>query len=280
MAHQVEKLQRRLEREEIKGRERGLELDEIRAALAARNRELQQSREAADELERRLSEKLAQVATLDRKLAQVEQLLKSCEIALEETGVDANKYKTALRQAKPDSDRQQDAQKSAEERGNRLETQIGALKTALQRSKTMSGEFWQQLNKMRREVHQLGTSVPNGRKPDVGTSTDQTNPDKSETTVNRDSIGRAMQTDPQLKQRVDELRARQRALVDDLKFSKDSGRDEVLREEITDIAAIVVGLSGQRDGDASPLLNMIGDGDTPRPGRKSLAERARSELQR
>ena len=89
-----------------------------------------------------------------------------------------------------------------------------------------------------------------------------------------------MQTDPQLKQWVDELRARQRALIDDLKSVRDSGRDEALREEITDIAAIVVGLSGQRDGDTSPLLNMIGDDQSSRPGRKSLAERARSELER
>ena len=53
----------------------------------------------------------------------------------EESGADAEKYKAALHEAQTENDRQQDAQKNAEERGNRLETQIDALKTALQRSK-------------------------------------------------------------------------------------------------------------------------------------------------
>ena len=64
-AHQAEKAQKRLEQEEQLGRDRSSELEEMRAALAARNGELQQSREAADEFDRRLSDKLVQVETLD-----------------------------------------------------------------------------------------------------------------------------------------------------------------------------------------------------------------------
>ncbi|MCR9136260.1 MAG: hypothetical protein NXI27_09715 [Alphaproteobacteria bacterium] len=162
--------------------------------------------------------------------------------------------------------------------GSELEAQVGALKDALQKSKEMSGEFRQQLSKMRREVHQLHpVDTVNGNDSLGDDSADGMDEDNTR----ENGIGRAMQSDPALKNRVEELRARQQALISDLNTG-DSKDDDRLREEIADIAALAVGLSAQRGGRLSPVRAMIAEngGSDFRPsGRKSLAERARERVE-
>lgn len=162
----------------------------------------------------------------------------------------------------------------ADHNPSELETQVGALKDALQKSKEMSGEFRQQLNKMRREVHQLhrGEAV-NGNDSPAGDPDDKAR-------VESAGIGRAMQSDPDLKNRVEELRSRQQALLRDL--NSGSGEDDDrLREEIAEIAALAVSLSADRGGRLSPVRALIaktGHSSSATSGRKSLAERARARV--
>ena len=85
-----------------------------------------------------------------------------------------------------------------------------------------------------------------------------------------------------VKGRMEDLRLRHTALVDKLKNTPDSSDDSGMREEIAAIAAAVVGLSGRREGDASPIHKIISDAGTPVHAgaeRVSLASRAKSELE-
>lgn len=176
------------------------------------------------------------------------------------------------------SERYSGAEQNENRSGSELENQVGALKDALQKSKEMSGEFRQQLSKMRREVHQLHPVDAVNGNDSLG---DNPSGEEDEDIARETGIGRAMQSDPDLKNRVEELRARQQALITDLN-SGDSEDDDRLREEIADIAALAVGLSAQRGGGLSPVRAMIAeqDGSASRPSeRKSLAERARERVE-
>ncbi|MCY6379334.1 hypothetical protein [Hoeflea prorocentri] len=85
-----------------------------------------------------------------------------------------------------------------------------------------------------------------------------------------------------VKGRMEDLRERHTALVDKLKNTPNTDDDTGMREEIAAIAAAVVGLSGQREGEASPIHEIISDaGTSDHPGAKrvSLASRAKSELE-
>lgn|GEM_PF-2487110 len=198
--------------------------------------------------------------------------LKDLEVSLHEEK-DAGERPTAGRpNALAGTERHGDAHQDTDHHGGELETQVGALKDALQKSKETSGEFRQQLNKMRREVHQLhrGEAV-NGNDSPVGDPDDK---------AGIEGIGRAMQSDPDLKDRVEELRSRQQALIRDL--NSGSGEDDDrLREEIAEIAALAISLSADRGGRLSPVRALIaetGHSDSATTGRKSLAQRARAHI--
>lgn len=200
--------------------------------------------------------------------------LKDLEVSLHEEK-DAGKRATAGHDdATAVNERNRDTHQAPDHNGSELESQVGALKDALQKSKEMSGEFRQQLNKMRREAHQLhrgeavnGNDNPAGHQDDVAEA-------------GNEGIGRAMQSDPDLKNRVEELRSRQQALISELN-SGGSEDDNRLREEIAEIAALAVSLSADRGGRLSPVRALIaetGHSGSGTPGRKSLAERSRARI--
>lgn len=198
--------------------------------------------------------------------------LKDLEVSLHEEK-DAGERPSAGRNDTHAGNEQHDgADKDTDHIGGELETQVDALKDALQKSKETSGEFRQQLNKMRREVHQLhrGEAV-NGNDSLAGDADDK---------AGNQGIGRAMQSDPDLKNRVEELRSRQQALIHDLNAGS-SEDDDRLREEIAEIAALAISLSADRVGQLSPVRALIaetGHSDSGTSGRKSLAERARARV--
>lgn len=278
-AHHARELERRLTQAGFGNRGQDSELEEIRAALDARNHELRESRNAAAALELQLREKQQQVEDLDQKLKEAEKLLQERERELLVSSLKSGRVQSIRRGPNPVTSISRETPGSLNEQGKRLESQIDALKSALQKSKTMSGQFRQQLSKMRNEVNQLNHKRrPNGKTTaeDMRTATPEQPPNGSST------ISDAMRSDAQLRDRVKELRERQRALLENLRAARDGTADQGLREEITDIAALVIGLSGSQDGEASPLLSMIGKPSaSAQPSeRRSLADRARSELER
>lgn len=82
-------------------------------------------------------------------------------------------------------------------------------------------------------------------------------------------------------EKIDRLRARQAALIERLLKADTSGNDAALRREIATVAAMMVELTASRDGDASPIYNILkGSEDPVQPGstEPSLAARAREML--
>lgn len=206
--------------------------------------------------------------------------LKDLEVSLHEEQNNGEQPAIEHGDAPSENNRHNKGQQSAERNGGELEVQVDALKDALKKSKEMSGEFRQQLKKMRREVHQLHRTGPvngNDRADDDRATADE----GPEPEVANNGIGRAMQSDHALKTGVEELRARQQALMSELN-SGNTEEDDRLREEIADIAALAVGLSAHRGGRLSPVHALIsepGDAAPKTSGRKSLAERAREQVE-
>lgn len=200
--------------------------------------------------------------------------LKDLEVSLHEDKDLGEQPPAGDEDASAVNERHRDAPQVTDHNGGELESQVGALKDALQKSKEMSGEFRQQLNKMRREVHQLH------RGEAVNGNAAGNRDDEAETGSGNQGIGRAMQSDPDLKNRVEELRSRQQALIGDLN-SGNGEDDDRLREEIAEIAALAVSLSADRGGRLSPVHALIaetGQSGSGTSGRKSLAERARTRI--
>ena len=82
-------------------------------------------------------------------------------------------------------------------------------------------------------------------------------------------------------EKIDRLRARQAALIERLLKADSSSNDAALRREIATVAAMMVELTASRDGDASPIYNILkGSEDPVQPGSSepSLAARAREML--
>ena len=82
-------------------------------------------------------------------------------------------------------------------------------------------------------------------------------------------------------EKVDRLRARQAALIERLLKADKSTNDAALRKEIATVAAMMVELTASRDGDKSPVHNILkGSEDPAQPGNSepSLAARAREMI--
>jgi len=78
--------------------------------------------------------------------------------------------------------------------------------------------------------------------------------------------------------RIERLRARHGALVENLTRSKSEKDDAELRDEIAEIAAMMIDLTAAQEGPNSPIHGLLaGDPDEGRP-RPSLADRARATM--
>lgn len=82
-------------------------------------------------------------------------------------------------------------------------------------------------------------------------------------------------------EKVDRLRARQAALIERLLKADKGDNDAALRREIAMVAAMMVELTASRDGEASPINNILKGGDDAsqaQGGEPSLAARSRQLL--
>ena len=158
----------------------------------------------------------------------------------------------------------------AKQRESDLESQIDTLRNELQQSHATSAQYHEQLLKMRNEINKLHRheALAQSNGIDLG---HPPLPETEKRNVNGAVRGR-----------MEDLRQRHVALVDTLKNASDDSADHRMREELANIAAAVVGLSGRREGEASPIHKIISkeaSGNLPKAERVSLASRAKSELE-
>jgi DNA repair exonuclease SbcCD ATPase subunit len=82
-------------------------------------------------------------------------------------------------------------------------------------------------------------------------------------------------SDERVAELAEDVRGQAAAAADTLVNLSDERQDEALRNEIADIAAKMIAVTGQREGGSSPIRSMIaGKGLQGRDGRLSLSERA------
>ena len=144
-----------------------------------------------------------------------------------------------------------------------------ALKQAQRKIDGLTGKLDEARAAIAENKSSAGTAPPNGRTGRPAAA-------------NRKGRKRPMPSDDTPNKRTDDLQSRQKALIDALK-TPGHPDDARLREELADIAAMVIGLSAATEGKASPIGALLAEGapeNAHRGERKSLAVRAREEILR
>ena len=224
----------------------------------------------ADELERRLGLEQEQSARTAATLKTKEQELASRGKQLEEALSDVSRRESQLELVRAEQQEKDRARDHAEKRELELIDQINLLKSELKQSHATSRQFKEQLNKMRRDIKKMHEG------PDAGGNGAAMSGQET-----RPKNGEAVELNGAVNGRVENLKQRHAELIDKIKDASDPSADSGVREEIAEIAAAVVGISGQREGDASPIHRIISDAPASanvQSGRVSLASRAKSEL--
>jgi predicted nucleic acid-binding Zn-ribbon protein len=121
------------------------------------------------------------------------------------------------------------------------------------------------------EIHEIVRDKPNGTAASAAPST------------SRQQKAPAAEQAEELTEdeKVDRLRARQAALIERLLKADKGDNDAALRREIAMVAAMMVELTASRDGEASPIHNILKGGDDASQahgGEPSLAARSRQLL--
>ncbi|MDA4847880.1 hypothetical protein [Hoeflea poritis] len=225
----------------------------------------------ADELERRLGLEQEQSTRIAESLKTKEQELASRGKQLEEALGNASRRESQLELVRAEQQDKDRAREHAEKRELELIDQINLLKTELKQSHATSRQFKEQLNKMRKDVKQLHKGAEVGGNG-AAMSAQEIHPKN----------GEAVERNGAVNGRVENLKQRHAELIDKIKEASDPNADSGVREEIAEIAAAVVGISGQREGEASPIHRIISDAPASAnapSGRVSLASRAKSELE-
>jgi predicted nucleic acid-binding Zn-ribbon protein len=121
------------------------------------------------------------------------------------------------------------------------------------------------------EIHEIVRDKPNGTAASAAPSTSRQQ--KAPAAEQAEEL-----TDDE---KVDRLRARQAALIERLLKADKGDNDAALRREIAMVAAMMVELTASRDGEASPIHNILKGGDDASQahgGEPSLATRSRQLL--
>jgi predicted nucleic acid-binding Zn-ribbon protein len=121
------------------------------------------------------------------------------------------------------------------------------------------------------EIHEIVRDKPNGTAASAAPSTSRQQ--KAPAAEQAEEL-----TDDE---KVDRLRARQAALIERLLKADKGDNDAALRREIAMVAAMMVELTASRDGEASPIHNILKGGDDAsqaQGGEPSLATRSRQLL--
>lgn len=249
------------------------ELETARSTLAANETTLRQAGETIAAQTKRLRE-LTEAERQNRQaLEEAQQKIALLTGQMEETrsalAGGKRSAKTVLHAVPPQAGkkpRAPDSQPAAAAPSNgqdaRSQSQTETAKATRRRGKSASGR---KTDRMRAKVAAPG---------------DGTKADGPEAPSERRRAGRPMPSDASLKNRMDDLRTRQQALIDALKAPGNADNDNRLREELADIAALVLSLSAASEPKASPLAALIAGKDKAKAGRRSLAARARAEIKR
>ena len=265
----VENTKTALEKSKTLERQAREKISELKSDARDLQKEFKSVTALSGDLERQLDHEQQQSARIASALKDKELELASRGKELEEALGDVSRRQSQLELVVSERKEQDSARDDVEKRNRELVDQINLLKTELKESHATSRQFKEQLEKMRKEIKRLhkGTEAGgNGAAVPVEGS--------------HPKNGEGLELNGTVNGRVESLRQRHSQLIDKIKEASDPSADSGVREEIAAIAAAVVGLSGQREGDASPIHRIISDATARKPsGRVSLASRAKSELE-
>ncbi|WP_417416585.1 hypothetical protein [Hoeflea sp.] len=249
------------------------------------NRDLENKLKSNEERLAQSEEKLARTITaltdrenaLERRIAEVDRFKKKNRELSDELRVAKNAVKEANSLARKaavngrnSATRQTPPEPEPTPSGNDISDTADI--DAVEMTASDEPEVATEISKPSAQVHQIAKPTPAAEpKPAVQ------NAPKREAAPAKPRITEDLSED----EKIDRLRARQAALIERLLKADKSGNDAALRREIAIVAAMMVELTANRDGETSPIYTILkGSEDPARPGstEPSLAARAREML--
>ena len=238
-------------------------LQEERTGLRA---ELKAATEASRELGIRLESEQARAGSLDGKLAARIAELSDREGAL---GRSLEAAEELARRLTEETERLSAATAALEARDREivdLERQIAEQSEALRRAEARNNELEQVLERRQHEASRDGQDDPAPVRPlhEKG----------------RTMNGRSIENTA-ISRRMERLRKRHAQLVGSLSHPEDGKDDAQLRDEIAEIAAMMVDLTAAREGPSSPIHRILAapPSEYDANGHPSLADRSRRHMQ-
>lgn len=203
--------------------------------------EVKEATNAANDLRNRLEREESRSAALDAKLAESIASLSDRDGALERRASEVERLQEKLNAARESVNAATKSLKDSEANRKELESRLARLAT-MTPAQTVSDEEEGVMQDASDEIRPR----PNGA----------------------------------IAARIDRLRARHGALVENLTRSTSAGDDAALRDEIAEIAAMMIDLTAAREGPRSPIHRILTSGEDEDGGSQppSLAERARTMM--
>lgn len=154
---------------------------------------------------------------------------------------------------------------------NALERRIEEVARLKERIKSSAAEA--------RNASRSSQTMPTKDAPETQTSSESTMLESQGAPVVPD-IAAAIAASPELSELADDVHHRATALSERLLKAKTDANDEAIREELASIAAAMVSLTAQAEGEASPIYAILdGAKASDTLSRESLAVRAQTALQ-
>lgn len=177
--------------------------------------------------------------------------------------------------------------KRIKERMNSVKSESTELKRSLRASETDRRALERRLLKVEKQLTQFTgapTPVP-VRKPNVSTAKQadvKTNNKTDTAPLSTTTIKRALSAS-EIADRVEKLRGRHNALVEDLNKNSSPADDGNYRRELSEIAAMMIDLTAAREGETSLIHTILGDHKISLSGtnaKPSLADRSVRRLEK
>lgn len=276
-----ERLQMSLREREEREQELATAIATLERAGQAKDRRIEDGNDDANRVQGELENARIDLATLD---ARVETLKSQMEMLRDERKRLREENKAATDLAHDLRNRLEREEQRSRTLDAKLAEAVATLSDregALERREAEIARLKQGLNGHDRTKQVIGPPArTNAAAQDALDGTgNESEDDAMEPTAEREIVSTRTRGDA-IARRIEALRNRHSALVETLNGTTPAKDDTELREEISEIAAMMIELTATREGPSSPIFELLRSPESPKDGRHpiSLAERTLTRL--
>ena len=282
-----DRLSEELRRKDAEASDLEAALDAGRQVAEAKDRYIEELTSRADVLSGSLSQAEADITVRDRHAEMLRGRVEALRNERSELRDEIKAATEAARRAQVDAERERGRADGLDEKLAASMSQLGDREDALEFSRrtgeelgrrlsaetAAKREFEERCRELQRELARLHDEVSRDRRDDFGSV-------RPHFERARAMNGRSHEN-PAVGRRIERLRKRHASLVGRLSEADGGGSDDaLLREEIAEVAALMVDLTAAREGPSSPIHAILANPDFERDdGAPSLAERSRRQIE-